>query len=857
MADIVRDIVVQYRAEVDESSVNAAKEKLRSAGEGAASPGAPKTPGADPEQEARETRLRSERDTAEAARETGEASGEAGEQGENAANSVTNALKKVKSALQKVLAAIGISLSLSSLSQLADEYYEITRVLETLETDLESVSEVEDYILAAANGCAVSYAEMADAVYDLVSTGSVFMQTSEDAADFLEIVNQALQASNATSSEISAVDSALVSAFRYGTLSAGSFATLISACPEALEILADYLGMDEQALLAYGSSGNITAKMLYEAFTSSADAIAESYEASGQTIAETITVIQNLWGSFISKLNETYSVTESVADFLLSAFEGLLSVLEAVTDAFDALVGIMGSAVSKALALAAAVAALTAAINLLKGTKLFTAIATGLSTLLTGPVGIAIAAIAALILILDDLKSFVDGEGSLIGTMFESAGIDAEEMREKIEGIAASLSSLFSSLVGVISELWSALGPLFSGALESALTAGATLLESLISLLSSLLSGLEPVIDSISGLISDYLAPALEALASAAAAVIGWLTDLTAGGFFEKIADLIDFIAVPLEAILSVIGDVFAAFEGMTDFLAGVFTGDWESAWTGLANRFIGIVNGVIDGAEGMVNTLISGLNSITSGLSSLWTWLGIPAIPEIPEVSWGNISYLAEGGYVGANSPTPAIIGDNSSEGEIVAPESKLFEGVTEALRAFTGSQGGGILSGEGEGSVILQGESLSGLSEGFSALSGAVAAGADVLSAALESMSGLSFSASFGSSPASVSLSGLSGGGETFSGGYAAASAFNARDGALDALSGALSACLSYSSPASSSLQAIEESADTRSITQNVYIYNTFGGTRDEQRSAQAAMQKSTEDIAGQLARAMAYAR
>ena len=34
---------------------------------------------------------------------------------------------------------------------------------------------------------------------------------------------------------------------------------------------------------------------------------------------------------------------------------------------------------------------------------------------------------------------------------------------------------------------------------------------------------------------------------------------------------------------------------------------------------------------------------------------------------------YLAEGGYVKANTPQMAVIGDNKREGEIVAPESKL----------------------------------------------------------------------------------------------------------------------------------------------------------------------------------------
>ena len=46
-------------------------------------------------------------------------------------------------------------------------------------------------------------------------------------------------------------------------------------------------------------------------------------------------------------------------------------------------------------------------------------------------------------------------------------------------------------------------------------------------------------------------------------------------------------------------------------------------------------------------------------------TKLGKKLLPSMP--------YLAEGGYVKANTPQLAVIGDNKREGEIVAPESKL----------------------------------------------------------------------------------------------------------------------------------------------------------------------------------------
>ena len=60
--------------------------------------------------------------------------------------------------------------------------------------------------------------------------------------------------------------------------------------------------------------------------------------------------------------------------------------------------------------------------------------------------------------------------------------------------------------------------------------------------------------------------------------------------------------------------------------------------------------------------------------------------VPKIP--------MLANGGYVGANAPQLALIGDNRHEGEIVSPESKIYEqtkrAIDDALMANQGTATG-----------------------------------------------------------------------------------------------------------------------------------------------------------------------
>ena len=146
--------------------------------------------------------------------------------------------------------------------------------------------------------------------------------------------------------------------------------------------------------------------------------------------------------------------------------------------------------------------------------------------------------------------------------------------------------------------------------------------------------------------------------------------------------------------ILDVLGGLFEALSGIIQFVVGVFTGDWKSAWEGVKTTFSGImdsITGIFDGVcdiiggtfKGLwdivkthINNIIDGINLLTGKLSGAKIGnleLGID-IPKIP--------HLAQGGYVRANTPQLAMIGDNRTQGEIVAPEGKIREQVVIAMQ-------------------------------------------------------------------------------------------------------------------------------------------------------------------------------
>ncbi len=56
----------------------------------------------------------------------------------------------------------------------------------------------------------------------------------------------------------------------------------------------------------------------------------------------------------------------------------------------------------------------------------------------------------------------------------------------------------------------------------------------------------------------------------------------------------------------------------------------------------------------------------------------------NIPKMNTVALPRLAQGGYVKANSPQLAMIGDNRHEGEIVTPENKMYEIMMTVLETF-----------------------------------------------------------------------------------------------------------------------------------------------------------------------------
>jgi translation initiation factor 2B subunit (eIF-2B alpha/beta/delta family) len=156
-----------------------------------------------------------------------------------------------------------------------------------------------------------------------------------------------------------------------------------------------------------------------------------------------------------------------------------------------------------------------------------------------------------------------------------------------------------------------------------------------------------------------------------------WLGNIFLTDWSQKFGKLGDIMNGFFSFTKGIWDGVKRIFGGIIDFVAGVFTGNWERAWNGVKDIFGGIMGGLGGLIKSPLNAVISLVNSAIGGINSIS--VDIPDwIPMFGGSHFGlsipKIPMLAKGGLI--DSPTLAMIGETHKK-EAVVP----LEGDTKAL--------------------------------------------------------------------------------------------------------------------------------------------------------------------------------
>lgn len=210
----------------------------------------------------------------------------------------------------------------------------------------------------------------------------------------------------------------------------------------------------------------------------------------------------------------------------------------------------------------------------------------------------------------------------------------------------------------------------------------------------------KPLANNLTGLVGELIQDALEIHNKVIVPIVKWVQDYLYPIFVNSFRNMMNIVEPIIAGFIDCANGIITVLKGIVQFITGVFTGNWSKAWSGIKNIFKGAfdtmaasvkapLNVIIALFENLVNRIGSGINKLIRGFNSI-KWNVPDWVPGIGGKSLGfNISQiptiklprLAQGGWVAANNPQLAIVGDNTREGEIVSPESKIREQVELAL--------------------------------------------------------------------------------------------------------------------------------------------------------------------------------
>lgn len=241
-------------------------------------------------------------------------------------------------------------------------------------------------------------------------------------------------------------------------------------------------------------------------------------------------------------------------------------------------------------------------------------------------------------------------------------------------------------------------------------------------------NGLKPLWDNIKELFGSlyeiYESSGLKDIFEAVVTAIGYVASMALGGLIVAIGEFVKFLAdkigVAVDALkiaLDFVKDFFRQhqdiidgikqiFHGLTEFLSGVFTGDWSRAWNGIKQGFKGIwdtfvsivrtpVNKILSIVEGMINGVINGFNSMKRMMNSLRINIpkGVPLIGgtklgfNFDMTSTVSLPRLAKGGLVDegqlflARERGPELVGMHKGKSAVMNND-QLLDSVTDSLK-------------------------------------------------------------------------------------------------------------------------------------------------------------------------------
>ena len=816
---------------------------------------------------------------------------------EQSQNEAENSVKNLKDMATKALGAIGVAFSVAGAASFVKDCVSVASEVEEMQNKFDVVfqgmtDEVEAWAQSYSDAIGRNKNDIKSYLADQQNLLVGFGMTRQEGAELSkQMTTLALDlASFANLDETAAVN---------------NMTKAVMGESEAAKALGAVLNDDTRAraMQAMGLSGTYEKldqltkmQVNYNAILAqSPDAIGDCERSLGSYKS---TVVQ-----FQSKLKEIKTL---VGQFFMPTFQKVISfgakgltVLRDGVQKLNDFAAKIGGAEKIIGVLGVTIGATLAIVNFQKISDGLKLIGKGLSS-----VNLKVFAIAAVVLMLalivQDFIAFMNGDNSVIGALFEKAGIDADEARATIQKawstIKDFLLSIWGTLQGAAQAIFGALSDWWA---EN----GEAVKDTLLGIWKAIVGAAKQIFGALSGWWKENGAQVMEtfsklwegikqlcetlwnALVSAAQTIFGALK-----AFWDTWGStIIAVFSILWNTLISLIQPFLDYLSALIDFLANVFTGNWEGAWNAIKDMaaaawemlvtilsgawdtittiwgaVIDFFAGIFQGVWDVIVEKVTGIkDAIVNGFQAAIDW--ITALPE-QALKWGSdIVDNIVNGITGA-------VGKVGEAVKGVADKIKSFLGFSEPedgplsdfhtyMPDMIDLMTQGIAAGKERVRNAVE-EIAAGMSDGMNLednsgsvtgmvgnLLGGIKAAKTKANEMLGSMKddGMTFN------PKIAPVSDLGNFVQGIAAGKEKLKSF------LQGFSGDLSFMTQANVVQPETVSKVGGGNDSKtvSITQNVNIDNQFNGDRAGQEKSSEAMDKAADDSTSEMARALQFAR
>lgn len=512
-------------------------------------------------------------------------------------------IQGLKDKATQLLGAIGIGFSLANLNELSEEFRTANDQIAQATRLLGDQDEIQQKILDSANRTRATYADTARMVSNLVQENSDLFGTVDEAIAFNDATTMLFRTAGKTNEQIAGLMEAINKSFAKGVVDSETISQLLEQSPEFIALLNKRLGTTTDQLEQMVADGRISLADLKGAVMDNADEIAAAFDGTSYKISDALLNIRNQFGLWVADMDETLGISEAIGTTMVRAFNVVMDVLRQVQVRFEWLAEKVGGTENLFRIIGTVAASAFGVMALPKLLTFLTTLQKIDKALLSARLKMVaiIAVITVIVLLIQDFIAFMSGDNSLIGSLFDKAGIGAENARKTILNAWTTVKEFLLTMWGVIKQ---AAETIFGALSEWWEENGAAVMESF----SRIWEGIKTLCETL-----------WNALSSAAQTIFGALQR-----FWDTWGDtIISVFSTIWNTLIALIQPFLDAIAAVIDFLANVFTGNWQGAWTAIKDFAASIwqmITTIITGALDIIASIWSTAVGILSGIfQNIW----------------------------------------------------------------------------------------------------------------------------------------------------------------------------------------------------------------------------------------------